>query len=49
MTQPNPTRRGAPVDPTGRYGDAVGGGFGGNIDHMGLALGVEMGECVHGL
>ena len=29
-------------------GDAVRGGLGGHVDHVGLALGVKVGECGHG-
>jgi hypothetical protein len=28
-------------------GAALGAGFGGDVDHMGLALGVKMGEIAH--
>ena len=30
-------------------GNAVGGGFGAYVHHMGLALGVEVGEFIHGV
>ena len=36
------------LDASASDGDAVGGRFGGNVDHVGLALGVKVGKCRHG-
>ena len=35
------------LDAPARSCDAVGGGLGGDVDHMGLALGIKMGEGLH--
>jgi hypothetical protein len=34
-------------DAAAGHGHAVGGGLGGHVDHVGLALGVKVGEGVH--
>ena len=36
------------VDAAAGDGDAVRGGLGGHVNHVGLALGVKVGECGHG-